>query len=136
MTTNLAAYAATLALFLIADMAWLGTMVNRVYRPALGDILIEGVNLPPAIVFYLLYPIGVVIFAVMPALKGGTIYTALAHGALFGFFTYATYDLSNQATLRGWPLHVTIIDIAWGTALGAMAASVGFFAAAKVQSLT
>jgi uncharacterized membrane protein len=135
MMTNLAAYAATLALFLVADMAWLGTMVNRVYRPALGDLLIEGVNLPPAIVFYLLYPVGIVIFAVMPALKGGTIYTAMSYGALFGLFTYATYDLSNHATLRGWPLHVTVIDIAWGTLLGTMAAAAGYLAAAKVQGL-
>jgi uncharacterized membrane protein len=125
-------YLATLVVFLIADMVWLGTMVDRIYRPALGDILAASVNFPPAIVFYLIYPVGLLIFAVLPALKTGSVATAAVYGALFGFFTYATYDLSNYATLRNWTLTVTVIDIAWGTVLGAMAAAVGCYAVVKL----
>jgi uncharacterized membrane protein len=131
MTTHAVAYFATLVVFLLADMLWLGTMVNRIYRPALGDILSASVNFPPALVFYLVYPIGLVIFAVMPGLRSGSVATAATYGALFGFFTYATYDLSNYATLRNWTLQVTIVDIAWGTVLGAIAAAAGCLAAAR-----
>jgi uncharacterized membrane protein len=101
-------YLAALATFVVADMVWLGLMTPRFYRPTLGDILITGVNLPPALVFYLVYPVGLVIFAVNPALKSGSVGSALLNGALFGFFTYATYDLSNYATLRNGI--VTLMD--------------------------
>lgn len=131
MTTYAVAYIATLVVFLAADMLWLGTMVDRIYRPALGDILSASVNFPPALVFYLVYPIGLVIFAVMPGLRSGSVATAAMYGALFGFFTYATYDLSNYATLRNWTLQVTMVDIAWGTLLGAIAAAAGCLAAAR-----
>ena len=127
-----ASYAAALIVFLAADMVWLGMMVNRIYRPALGDILSTSVNFPPALVFYLIYPIGLMIFAVLPGLKSGSVTTAAMYGALFGFFTYATYDLSNYATLRNWTLQVTIIDITWGTVLGAMAATVGCYTMTKI----
>ena len=132
MITYITAYAAALVAFVVADMVWLGIMVNRVYRPALADILIPGVNLPPAIVFYLLYPIGLVIFAVLPALKSESSAMAIGYGALFGFFTYATYDLSNHATLRNWTVQVTAIDMAWGTVLGAIAALVAYIVTAKL----
>jgi uncharacterized membrane protein len=130
-----AAYAGALATLVVADMIWLGSMVSRVYRPTLGDILLSGVNLPPAIVFYLLYPVGVLIFAVAPALKNGSPTDAIVSGALFGFFAYTTYDLSNYATLRNWTLQLTIIDIAWGTLLGAMTAAAGFLLATKVDGM-
>jgi uncharacterized membrane protein len=130
-----AAYAGALAALVVADMIWLGSMVGRVYRPTLGDILLSGVNLPPAIVFYLLYPVGVLIFAVAPALKNGSATGAIMYGALFGFFAYTTYDLSNYATLRNWTLQLTIIDIAWGTLLGAMTAAAGFVLATKVEGM-
>ena len=136
MMTCFAGYAATLVVFVIADMIWLGTTMSRVYRPTLGDILIAGGNLPPAVAFYLLYPVGLLIFAVLPALKNGSISTAIVYGALFGFFTYLTYDLSNYATLRNWTLQLTIIDIAWGTVLGAIAASGGCLLAAKVSGVS
>lgn len=132
MITYVTAYAAAFVAFVAADMVWLGLMVNRVYRPALGDILIPGVNLPPAIIFYLLFPVGLLIFAVLPALKSESTAMAVGYGALFGFFTYATYDLSNYATLRNWTVQVTAIDMAWGTALGAIAALVAYLVTAKV----
>jgi uncharacterized membrane protein len=132
MITYVTAYAAAFVAFVAADMVWLGLMVNRVYRPALGDILIPGVNLPPAIIFYLLFPVGLLIFAVLPALKSESTAMAVGYGALFGFFTYATYDLSNYATLRNWTVQVTAIDMAWGTVLGAIAALVAYLVTAKV----
>lgn len=116
--TYIAAYGATLLVFLLADMVWLGTMVSRLYRPVLGDLLLPEANLTPAIIFYLVYPLGLVIFAIVPALMSGNITTALLFGALFGFFTYGTYDLTNQATLRNWSTTLTIADMAWGSVLG------------------
>ena len=127
----LAGYAAALVASLAADAVWLGTMAKRIYRPTLGDILIPGVNLPPAIVFYVLYPAGVVLFAVVPALRLGSPAAAAVYGALFGMFAYATYDLSNYATLRNWTLQLTLIDVAWGMVLSAIAASAGYMVAAR-----
>ena len=126
-----AAYLSTLAVFLLADMVWLGTMASRLYRPTLADIALSGVNLPPAVAFYILYPLGLLIFAILPALKGGNSNTTLLYGALFGFFTYATYDLTNLATLRNWTLQLALIDIAWGSALASTAAMAGQWAAGK-----
>jgi len=130
--TYLAAYLASLVIFFSLDMVWLSTMAGRIYRPTLGDIALSGVNLMPAIAFYVLYPVGLVIFVVLPALKGGSIYTAIVHGALFGFFTYATYDLTNQATLRNWTLQLSLIDMAWGTALAALAGAMAFWVVGRL----
>jgi uncharacterized membrane protein len=126
---QLVAYVAGLVAFVVADMAWLGTMTSRFYRPTLSDILLTNVNLPPALAFYVLYPIGLVLFAVNPALKANSLGTALIYGCLFGFFTYSTYDLSNYATLRNWSLELTIVDILWGTILAGFAATVSFWLA-------
>jgi uncharacterized membrane protein len=132
MIIYIAAYFGAFVVLGAADMIWLGVMANRFYRPSFGDIALAGVNLTPAIVFYLLYPIGLTIFAVSPALKSGTIGSAILYGALFGFFTYATYDLTNQATLRNWTLQLTVVDVAWGTILAALAAAGSFALASKV----
>jgi len=126
-----ATYFTTLAVFLLADMLWLGAMSGRFYRPILGDIALTSVSLAPAMAFYILYPLGLVIFAILPALKSGNIIMTLFYGALFGFFTYATYDLTNQATLRNWTLQLTLIDVAWGTVLAAAAATAGYSIAGK-----
>lgn len=131
---NIAAYGFALVVFFLADMAWLGTMAPRLYRPTLGDIMLSGVNLAPAILFYLLYPIGLVIFAILPALKNESVATAAAYGALFGLFTYATYDLSNQATLRNWSASLTLVDIGWGTLLGSCSASLAYWLTARFTS--
>lgn len=129
--TYVTGYVTALLTFLLADMAWLGTMAPRFYRPTLGDIAIPGVNLPPAIVFYALYPIGLLIFATIPALKSGSISTAVVSGALFGFFTYATYDLTNHSTLRNWTVQLTLVDVAWGTILAAITSAVTYWMVSK-----
>jgi len=135
MLISLVGYGVALSVFVAADMVWLGTMASRLYRPTLGDIAISGVNLPPAILFYAIYPIGLVIFALQPALKSGSVSTAAIYGALFGFFTYATYDLTNQATLRNWTLQLTLVDVAWGTILGAVSASISFWLVTKLVNV-
>lgn len=125
-------YAVTLVAFVAIDLIWLGIMAPRFYKPILGDIGLASVNLPPAIAFYLLYPLGLVIFAVEPALRSGTAGTALLYGAMFGFFTYTTYDLTNQATLRNWTSSLSVVDISWGTVLGATASVVAFVAVSRM----
>jgi uncharacterized membrane protein len=124
-----ASYFASLLVFVSVDFLWLSAMVGRVYRPIMGDIALANVNFPPAVGFYGLYPIGLVIFAVVPAMKAESLPTALLYGALFGFFTYATYDLTNQATLRNWTIQLSLIDMGWGTVLAASAAAVGYLVA-------
>jgi uncharacterized membrane protein len=128
----LTAYLATFVAFVACDMAWLGTMASRLYRPTLGDIMLTDVNLPAGVAFYLIYPIGLVIFAVLPAIKSGSFGQAMAGGALLGFFTYMTYDLTNQATLRNWTTQLSLVDIGWGTLLGAIAAAAGFWVTIKL----
>ena len=125
------AYLATLAAFLPCDIVWLGTMASRLYRPTLGNILLSDANLPAAGAFYAIYPIGLVYFAVVPALKSGSLGQATLGGALFGFFTYMTYDLTNQATLKNWTTQLTLTDIGWGTVLGAISASIAFWVTSK-----
>ena len=129
---QLVAYFAGLVAFVVADMAWLGILTSRFYRPMLSDILLTSVNFPPALAFYVMYPIGLVLFAVNPAMKTNSLGTALIYGCLFGFFTYSTYDLSNYATLRNWSLALTVVDIMWGTILAGFAATVSFWITSRL----
>ncbi|MBD9650289.1 DUF2177 family protein [Ensifer sp. ENS09] len=132
MKTIVTAYLATGIAFLILDAIWLSTMADMLYRPLLGDKLAPQFHLAPAVVFYLLYVAGIVFFAVMPVLDGGGLGKAALNGAVLGLVAYATYDLTNQATLRDWPLSVTLADIAWGAFVTAVGASVGFLAASRI----
>jgi len=131
MLTALIGYATTLVAFFVVDMVWLGIMAPRYYRPTMGDIALATVNLPAAAAFYVLYPIGLLVFAIYPALKSGSVTTALIYGALFGFFTYASYDLTNLATLRNWTWSLTLIDVAWGTILASASAAIAFLLLTK-----
>lgn len=118
------AYAATLVAFLALDAVWLSAMAQRLYRPAIGHLMREGFALEPALAFYALYVLGLVVFAVTEGLARGRAAVAAGRGALFGLIAYATYDLTNQATLRDWPWSVTLADLCWGTAASALAAGV------------
>lgn len=122
------AYVTTLLTFGVMDFIWLSAMASRLYRPVLGDILLDDLRIAPAVVFYLLYPVGIVVFAALPALKSDSLGTALALGALFGFIAYATYDLTNFATLRNWTATITAADMAYGAIASAIAAAAAFFA--------
>jgi len=112
--------------FFFVDLIWLGFVAKSFYRDQIGSLMLEKINIPVAILFYALYVIGVVIFAVSPALHNNSWRTAILFGALFGFFAYSTYDLTNLATLRGWPITLVVVDIAWGAFLTAASATVGF----------
>jgi uncharacterized membrane protein len=115
------------------DFLWLRLMVEPVYQPVIGSVLAEKPNMAAAVGFYVIYLIGVTIFAIRPALQSGDWRTGLFYGALFGFFAYATYDLTNMATLKIWSLKITLIDMAWGTVLTATAAGGGALGALAVQ---
>ncbi len=119
-------YLLTVPVFFAIDLIWLGLVARSFYQKHLGYILSPEVNWPAAIVFYLLYIVGIIFFAVRPALEVESLSRALFLGACFGFITYATYDLTNLATLKDWPLIVVIVDIAWGTVLCALVAAGSF----------
>ena len=127
MSRLLIAYASTLVTLLAIDALWLTVLMGSTYKSYLGELMLSQPKLIPAAIFYLLYAVGLVAFAIVPALREGGWRHAALMGALLGLVAYATYDLSNLATLRGWPLPLTFIDIAWGTLLSAIAASVGFY---------
>jgi len=127
------AYVATLITFGAVDFVWLSVMAKRLYLPTLGDMLLDDVRIPPAVVFYLLYPVGVVVFAVLPALKSANIGAAIGLGALFGLIAYATYDLTNFATLKNWNLTITVADMAYGAVATAIAASAAFMAVKSIS---
>jgi uncharacterized membrane protein len=121
-------YIATGIAFALIDSVWLRSMYSRLYQPEIGELLYNGgFRLGPAIAFYLLYILGMLVFAVGPALQSGKWSTALQWGALFGFFCYMTYDLTNYATLKMWSLKVTILDIIWGTFLTGSASLAGWW---------
>jgi uncharacterized membrane protein len=126
MSLFLIAYLIALVAFALVDIAWLTTVGGQLYKSTLGDILAPEIRMAPAVVFYLLYPMGLVYFAIIPALNSGSMSTALVNGALFGLFTYATYELTNFATLRNWTLSITVIDIAYGVVLGAVVSAVAY----------
>ncbi|MEZ5780100.1 MAG: DUF2177 family protein [Rhizobiaceae bacterium] len=120
------AYVSTMVIFLAIDAVWLTTMSSRLYRQYLGDLLAESFNPTPAVLFYLIYVAGIVMFAISPAFASGRWTTAALYGGMLGFLAYATYDLTNHATLRGWPAVITVADLCWGSALTAVAAAGGF----------
>jgi len=122
-STFLTLYAISVPIFFLIDMLWLGVIARNFYQAQIGHLL-GPVNWPAAIIFYLIFLVGLTFFAIYPAAMRGTVLTAVGLGALFGFFTYATYDLTNLATLKEWPLPVVFVDIAWGAVLGASVAGV------------
>lgn len=130
------AYLAAAVTMLVLDSAWLALTNGPLYRRELGDLLSPGFRLAPAFVFYPLYIAGVCRLAVWPALGSGGLRRAALDGATLGLIAYATYDLTNQATLVHWSSRVTVIDIAWGVVLSAAGGAAGYLAAARVRSRT
>jgi uncharacterized membrane protein len=122
------AYLASTAVFLILDGIWLSATTSTFYRPQLGDLLSEKPSLAVAAVFYLVYVVGVVVFAVMPAYAAKSWLMALGLGALLGLVAYGTYDVTNLATIKGWPVMVSVVDLAWGVVVTASASVAGFVA--------
>ena len=118
-------YVLTIPIFVLFDLLWLGVIAKDFYQSRLGELL-GPVVWPAAVVFYFVFVAGLLFFAVLPALEVHSLSKALVLGALFGLVTYATYDLTNHATLRDWPLMVTVVDILWGTVLGATVATLSY----------
>ena len=125
MTRLLSAYTGTLLVMVVLDLLWLGVIAKPLYQQGIGHLMADKPNIPVAVLFYLLFPIGLMVFVVQPDRAWSA---TLAAAAMYGFFTYATYDLSNLATLRGWPVSLAAIDIAWGTFISTVTGAAAKFA--------
>jgi uncharacterized membrane protein len=126
-------YAIALPVFFAMDMVWLGFVAKGFYRDQLGGLMKAEINWIAAGAFYLLFVVGLVLFVIAPALEKNSWLHALVLGALFGLITYATYDLSNLATLKDWPLLVTLVDMVWGAVLAASVCTASYFIARKIS---
>lgn len=120
-------YLLTIPVFFLIDMIWLGWISKEFYKNQIGHLMAEQANWVAGFIFYFLYIVGILFFAVRPGLEEGDMQITLLHGILFGFFTYATYDLTNWATLKDWPVKVVLADIAWGMFLCGTVATASFF---------
>ena len=121
---SIPALVATFAVMAVLDGIWLTVVARGFYRDHIGHLLGDVTNWPPAVAFYVIYTLGAWFFATQPGVDDGSALTAAWRGAAFGFVAYATYDLTNHATLRGWPTLVRVVDMAWGTVLTAAVAGV------------
>lgn len=120
-------YLLTAIVFFAVDITWLGFIAKSIYQKYLGNFLSDKVNWPAAIIFYLLFITGIFYFTIMPAVEKNSLAKAVIAGVLFGFFTYATYDLTNLATLKNWPLPIVFIDILWGSVLTGIVSTAGYY---------
>jgi len=125
-------YAIALPVFFAIDMFWLGVVSKNFYRAQIGHLMTSNVNWIAAIVFYLIFIVGLVVFVIEPAVAKGNWSHALLFGALFGLVCYATYDLTNLAITKDWPLLATIVDLIWGAVLAASVSTITFFIAKKI----
>lgn len=125
-------YCIALPIFFAVDMVWLGVAAKNFYTKQIGFLMKSDVNWAAAVLFYLLFIAGLVVFVVVPALEKGSWVRALLFGALFGLIAYATYDLTNLATLKDWPLLLTVVDLIWGTVLAASVSVATYVIAAKI----
>ena len=126
---------AALPVFFVIDMVWLVLVARKFYQEQIGLLMKPDINWPAAIIFYLLFITGLVVFVITPAVEKQSWVNALAYGALFGLVTYATYDLTNLATVKDWPVVVTIIDLIWGTVLAASISVITYFISKMLWSV-
>jgi uncharacterized membrane protein len=129
----LTAYIATLLAFLVLDGIWLGLLMGPTYRFWLGGLMLPIPVLGPAVTFYLVYVLGIVFFGVLPGLRRNRLGRAAGHSALLGVMAYGTYDLTNWATLQGWPAQLSLVDWAWGAFASGVAGAVGYLAARRAN---
>jgi uncharacterized membrane protein len=128
MADYLKLYLVTTIAFFAIDMVWLGLVARTFYRKYLGFLMAPSPNWLAAIIFYLLFIVGILVFVVLPGLEDNSFKTTLLRAALFGLITYATYDLTNLATVKDWPVLITVVDMAWGTVLSVAVSSISFWA--------
>jgi len=122
----LISYISTTLIFLTIDAIWLGVVAKNFYADQLGDLMASEIKFHIAALFYLFYTVGIVVFAIKPAMDAENYLLALGLGGLFGFLAYGTYDFTNMATIRNWPTIVSIVDIVWGTCITAVTALLGY----------
>ncbi len=115
------------AVMAVIDAVWLSVIANKFYKSQIGTLLLDKPHIPAAVIFYVIYVIGIVVFVLTPALEKGSWRYALGYGALFGFVAYATYDLTNLATLKGWTIKLVVVDLLWGAFLTAIVAGASFW---------
>ena len=125
-------YAVSIPVFFAIDMFWLGLIAKDFYRNALEPLLAPNVNWVAAIIFYFLFLSGILVFALLPGMARGSLLYTIMMGAFFGFVAYATYDLTNLATLRDWPLLMSIIDMIWGAFLSASTAAITYLIVSRI----
>lgn len=130
--SHIIASVSTFVVFVIIDFIWLSIAARLVYRPHIGGLLLDRPVMGAAVAFYLLYAIGLALLVVRPALDSGSLLTALWMGALFGLVAYGTYDLTNLATLRGWSVTVTVLDMVWGGLLTGIASAAGVWIGLRI----
>jgi len=114
------------AVFMIIDLIWLGVIAAPFYRNQIGFLMAKNVNWGAAVLFYIIFIIGMVVFVIQPAIAQQSLMSAILMGALFGLVTYATYDLTNFATLEGWPLTLVVVDIIWGMSLSVLVSAITY----------
>ena len=119
-------FAVSFMVFIAVDLVWLGFIAKNLYANALGHLMSSKVNWTAALIFYVLFVIGLLYFVIEPALRDQNMIRLIISAALFGFMTYATYDLTNLATLKEWPLYITLIDLAWGTTLSTVVSLISY----------
>jgi uncharacterized membrane protein len=119
-------------IFLAIDAVWLGVVARKLYKNQIGHLMASKPNFVAALVFYLIFIFGLVYFVIDPALADASLKKAIINGLLFGFITYSTYDLTNLATLREWPIQITIIDLIWGTSLGGSVSTISYLILNKI----
>lgn len=133
MSRILLTYAVSVPVFFIVDMIWLGIIAKGFYRKALEPLLTPNINWTAALLFYFLFLFGILIFALLPGMEKRSLVYTITMAALFGFIAYATYDLTNLATLRDWPLTLSIVDMIWGAFLSASTAAVTYLIMSRIQ---
>lgn len=129
----LSAYLSTLVAFLVLDGLWLGVLMGPTYRAWLGPLMLEIPVIFPALLFYLIYIVGVVLIGVLPGVRAVSLRHAAGYSALLGLMAYGTYDLTNWATLQGWPSQLALVDWAWGTFASGVAGAVGYTVVRKLK---
>jgi uncharacterized membrane protein len=132
MAKYLGLYLATLAAFLAIDMVWLVLVAQSFYQSQLGYLMAPSPNFLAAGIFYLLFVAGILVFVVVPGLEKNSLVATLLRAAFFGLVTYATYDLTNLATVKNWPILITVVDLAWGTAVCVTVSAIGFWVGRRI----
>lgn len=135
MLDALKVYGVTFLTFFVIDLIWLVVVARKLYQKELGFIMSPKPNWTAAIIFYLLFIVGLLFFVIYPAIGKDSVSYALLAGMFFGLITYGTYDLTNLATLKDWPIKITIIDLIWGTSLGGLVSTISFLISTKVLKI-